>query len=89
MAVIVALAVVLTSTFMSVDNLCKRGDYEAAFKRASGEEQLEVFSENVAAGVSSMAINILRIRRLLFYAMRIIMDLLTTEENSEDMLLYD
>lgn len=59
-AVIVALAVVLTSTFMSVDNLCKRGDYEAAFKRASGEEQLEVFSENVAAGVSSMAINILK-----------------------------
>lgn len=59
-AVIVALAVVLTSTFMSVDNLCKRGDYEAAFKKASGAEQVAVFSENVAAGVSSMAINILK-----------------------------
>ncbi len=51
-ALIAIAAFAAPKIFVSVDDLCAQGNYEKAFEKASGDEQIEVLAENVIAYLS-------------------------------------
>ena len=50
---VIAFTKLAPKIFVSVEELCEQGEYEKAYKKASGDEKMDVLAENMVAHLSS------------------------------------